>query len=166
MIKVRRDTTRDLFNAVLQLVRDNGCYEKAAANMEYVLPNISECNSREDIELSNYMFNFYATPQFGGNEGIYIDCWISGEYSEKELKVYNSAKGTADKETRRSIGTFKTLNTDLEAMHIMGELCGSLVFYASQYINEHIERYSPIRNLNGRSGKKNAKWLVVTSHVR
>ena len=147
MIKVKRDTTRDLFNAVLQLVKDNGCYEKAEAIMDYVLPSISTYDLRKDIELSNYEFDFYAATQFGGNEGIYIDCWIYGEYSEKEIKFHNRTKGTVDKETRRSIGTFKTLRTDLEAMQIMGELCGSLVFYASQYVNEHIDRYSPIKEL-------------------
>ena len=147
MIKIKRDTTRDLFNAVLQLVKDKGCYDKAAAIMDYVLPNISEYNSREDIELSNYGFDFHAAPQFGGSEGIYISCWISGEYSEKELKYYDANKGTAEKETRRSVGTFKTLRTDLEAMQIMGELCGYLVFYASQYVNEQIDRYSPMKEL-------------------
>ena len=73
---IKRDTTRDLFNAVFQLVKDNGYYAKAEPIMDYVLPEISEYNAKEDIELSAYEFNVYAAAQFGGNEGIYIDVWI------------------------------------------------------------------------------------------
>jgi len=147
MKKIKRDTTKDLFFATLKLVKENGHYEKAAAIMEYVLPSESESHIRESIELSNYCFNFYATAQFGGSEGIYIDCFISGEYTETERKYYNSGRGAVEVETRRSIGTFKTLKTDLEAFKIMGELCGALVFYASQYVNKNIDRYTPIREL-------------------
>ena len=147
MIKVKRDTTRDLFNAVLQLVKANGCYEKAEAIMDYYLPSSSESNIREDIELSNYRFDFNATAQFGGSEGIYIDCYLYGEFTEDERKIYNPNTGTAEKEIRRHIGTFKTLNTDLDSMKVMGELCGSLVYFASAYVNKNIDRYTPTQQL-------------------
>jgi hypothetical protein len=32
-------------------------------------------------------------------------------------------------------------------MKIMGELCGALVYYAHQYVNQNIDRYSPVREL-------------------
>ena len=148
--KMKRDTTRDLFNAVLQLVKDNGHYEKAGAIMDYVLPEISEYDARSDIELSAYEFDFYATAQFGGSEGIYIDCWLRGKYTETEIKFINYSRGgVLETETKRSVGTFKTLRTDLEAMQIMGELCGSLTYYASEYINKNIDRYTPTRELKG-----------------
>jgi len=147
MIKVKRDTTRDLFNAVLQLAKDSGCYEKAEAIMDYYLPSSSESNVREDIELSNYRFDFNATAQFGGSEGIYIDCYLYGEFTEDERKVYNHNTGTTERETRRHIGTFKTLNTDLDSMKVMGELCGVLVYFASEYVNKNIGRYTPIQEL-------------------
>ena len=155
-MKVKRDTTRDLFNAVLNLVKENGHYDRAAEIMDYYLPNISEYNSREDIELSNYEFDFYATPQFGSNEGIYIDCWLRGKYTETEIKFINYNRDMAlETETTRSVGTFKTLKRDLESMQIMGELCGSLVYYASQYINENLDRYTPIEELEFQERRAN-----------
>jgi hypothetical protein len=115
--------------------------------MDYVLPNESESNTREDIELSSYEFNFDACVQFGSNEGIYIDCSIYGKYTETEIKRWNADKGVMENEFRRSVGTFKTLRTDLEAMLIMGELCGALVYYAHQYVNENLDKYTPIKEL-------------------
>lgn len=156
MEKIKRDTTRDLFNAVLQLVNDNSCYDKAKAIMEYYLPNVSESNVREDIELTAYEFDFCAAAQFGGSEGIYIDIWLSGKYSENELMRYNHGTGKVEKETRRSIGTFKTLRTDLEAMQIMGELCGSLVYWGHKYVNQNIDRYSPVKELEYQQRYSNA----------
>ena len=147
MVNVKRDTTRDLFNAVLQLVKANGCYAKAEVIMDYHLPNVSESNIREDIELSNYRFDFNATAQFGGSEGIYIDCYLSGEFTEDERKIYNFNTGSVKKEIRRHIGTFKTLKTDLDSMKIMGELCGSLIYFASEYVNKNIGRYTPLQQL-------------------
>ena len=147
MLNVKRDTTRDLFNAVLQLVKANGCYKKAESIMDYHLPSSTESNVREDIELSNYRFDFNATAQFGGSEGIYIDCYLYGEFTEDERKVYNSNTGTIEKEVRRHIGTFKTLKADLDSMKTMGELCGSLVYFASEYVNKNIGRYTPLKEL-------------------
>lgn len=152
---IKRDTTRDLFLAALNLVNENGHYDKAAEIMDYVLPEGSIDNKyKDDIELSNYRFDFDAIAQFGGSEGIYIDCYLSGEYTETELKRYNSGKGIVETETRRNIGTFKTLNCDLESFKIMGELCGALIFYASQYVNKNIDRYTPTRELE-RKEKRN-----------
>lgn len=147
MKNVKRDTTKDLFLAALRLVKENGHYGKAEAIMDYVLPNNSEDNIREDIELSNYRFDFNAIAQFGGSEGIYIDCFLSGEYSETEIKYYNAGKGTVETETRRHIGTFKTLRDDIDSFKIMGELCGALTFCAHRYVNQNIARYTPTREL-------------------
>ena len=58
-------------------------------------------------------------------------------------------------ETTRSVGTFKTLKRDLESMKIMGELCGSLVYYASRYVNENLDRYTPIKELEFQERRKN-----------
>ena len=155
MKKIKRDTTKDLFLAVLELVKKNGHYDKAAEIMDYVLPNYSEYSTREDIELSNYRFNFEASAQFGGSEGIYIDCCLNGEYTENELKRYNHGKGILEPETKRQIGTFKTLKDDLESMKIMGELCGALIFYAHQYVNQNINRYTPAKELEAQQRYKN-----------
>ena len=91
---IKRDTTRDLFLAALNLVNENGHYDKAAEIMDYVLPEGSIDNKyKDDIELSNYRFDFDAIAQFGGSEGIYIDCYLSGEYTETELNGITPARG-------------------------------------------------------------------------
>jgi hypothetical protein len=155
MKKIKRDTTKDLFFAALNLVKENGHYDKAEAIMDYYLPNESENNIREDIELPNYEFDFEASVHFGGSEGIYINCFLYGKYTETELKRYNHSTRQMETETRRHIGTFKTLKTDINSMKIMGELCGALVFYASQYINENIDRYTPEKEFERQRRIKN-----------
>ena len=155
MKKIKRDTTKDLFMAVLELVKKNGHYEKAEAIMDYILPNQKEDNIREDIELTNYRFNFNAAVQFGGSEGIYIDCFLDGEYTETELKQYNVGKGIVETEHKRHIGTFKTLKKDINSMKIMGELCGVLIFYADRYVNKNLDRYTPAKELEWENRYKN-----------
>ena len=165
MQKIKRDTTKDLFHAVLNLVRKNGHYDKAEAIMDYVLPHeFDQFSSKEYIELSNYEFDFEASPQFGGSEGIYVSCYLHGKYTENELKEYNHSTGTLETETRRNIGTFKTLKTDIHSMKIMGELCGALVYYASQYVNSNLDRYTPARELESQRRTKNcsaAKYRYI-----
>jgi hypothetical protein len=147
MKKITRDTTKDLFLATLGLVKENGHYDKAAAIMDYILPNNAENNIYENMELSNYRFDFNAVAQFGGSEGIYIDCFLSGEYSETENTYYRAGRGATETERRRHIGTFKTLKDDISSFMVMGELCGALTFYAHQYVNQNIDRYTPTREL-------------------
>ena len=129
--KIKRDTNADLMNAVVNLVKENGWYDKAADILDYYLP--------EDYtikEISNYEFDFKAMVKFGGNEGIYLDCWIEGLVDENQ----------ANEVEKIPCGTFKTLKEDLKAMRIMGELAGILMFYARKYINQNFERYCPKEN--------------------
>ena len=129
MKKIKRDTNEDLMNNVYELVKKNHCYDKAEKIMDYFLPE-----RHETQELTDYEFDFDANVQFGTNEGIYIDCNIKGHFDEN---------APADKIQTLHCGTFKTLNTSLEDMRIMGELAGSLVFFAREYVNENIEKYTP-----------------------
>ena len=148
MGKITRDTTRDLFFATLNLVKEQGHYDKAEPIMDYVLPNENEGYIREAIELSNYCFDFRATLSTG-SEGIYIDCYLLGDYTENEIKKYDHSTQTVTRETKRSIGTFKTLRDDIEAMKIMGELCGALIHCAHEYIDKNISKYTPTLELTG-----------------
>ena len=59
------------------------------------------------------------------HHGIYIDCGLRGKFDE-------SGRDSI------SIGTIKTLSTDLDACKIMGELCGVLMYHESKYVNEHL----------------------------
>ena len=97
--------------------------------MEYFLPE-----TYKTIELTDYKFDFCANVQFGVSEGIYVDCSIKGHFDEN---------APSDKMQMLHCGTFKALNNSLEDMRIMGELAGSLVFFAREYVNENIGKYTP-----------------------
>ena len=131
MDKIKRDTNEDLMNNVFELVKKCHCYDKAEKIMEYFLPE-----SYKTIELSDCEFDFDANVQFGANEGIYIDCSIRGHFNENE---------PSDKIQILHCGTFKTLGTSLEDMCIMGELAGSLVYFAREYVNNNLAKYTPAK---------------------
>ena len=120
----KRDTPEILFRRVLDLVQRNGYYDEAEAIMDYALPDDSK------TEFTNYRFDFFAQVNKGGSEGVYIDCYLRGEFNQ-------SGKNTC------KIGTFKTLKENMNAYRIMGALSGALTFYADQYVNAHIDRYAP-----------------------
>lgn len=128
MRKIKRDTSRILMENVLNLVKESGNYQKAERIIEnsYFFP-------AEVMELSHYEFDFKAAVTFGGNEGMYLDCWLEGVLSENQ----------SSKSECMLCGTFKSLNTDLESMQILGELGGSLTYYANKYISREIKRYYP-----------------------
>lgn len=130
MEKIVRDTNADLMNHVLELVKESGNYEKAGKIMDYFL-----AESGRVKELTNYEFDFLAVANFGGSEGIYIDCWLQGSFEENHRNERQTI----------SCGTFKTLHADLEAMKVMGELAGILTYYADEYVNREIERYTPYK---------------------
>ena len=122
---VKRDTNTDLMLAVMDLVKQNGCYEKAEQIMDYFLPEEMKVQ-----EITDCRFDFCAIVNFGASEGIYIDCFISGYYDTN-----------INKSMKLPCGTFKTLRDDLEAMQIMGELAGALTYWANYYVNREIDRY-------------------------
>jgi len=122
---MKRDTNKTMMMATHQLVEASGCYDKVGAIMDYFLPE-----SYEIQELTNYEFDFITKVNFGGSEGIYIDCYIEGKYDDSG-------------NTRLKCGTYKTLNDDLKAMQIIGELAGALTYYNRQYVNKEIDRYTP-----------------------
>ena len=130
MIKIVRDTNVDLMNHTLELVKESGNYDKAEPIMDYYLAEKWEVK-----ELTNYEFDFLAAVNFGGSEGIYLDCWLKGNFDENH----------EDERKTISCGTFKTLRNDLEAIKIMGELAGSLTYYADQYVNQELDRYTPLK---------------------
>lgn len=96
------------------------------------------------MKLTDCEFDFDAHVQFGSNEGIYIDCSIRGHFDQNE---------PSDKTQILHCGTFKTLGTSLEDMRIMGELAGSLVYFAREYVNKNLDRYLPQKERRTRCEK-------------
>ena len=103
-----------------------------------MLPCERETGRHEKVKLTAYEFSFDASVNYGGSEGIYIDCYLTGKFDESGRFVL-------------PIGTIKTLKRDLEAAKIMGELCGVLTYYASQYVNQNLLRYTPEKELKAKN---------------
>jgi len=144
MNEIIRDTNTVLMNQVLELVKKGGCYDEAESIMDYFLAETYNVRT-----LTNYRFDFLTRLNFGGSEGIYLDCYIEGTFSEGK---------NDNKVERLSCGTFKTLEESLEAMKIMGKLA-DLTYFASKYVNREIDRYIPLKELEA-SGASNDRRQV------
>ncbi len=127
--RIRRYTNKELMELVVEKARQTGDYAKAEAILDYFLPE-----NFSIVRLTNYEFDFHAIADFGGSEGIYLDCWLSGSFDDTE-------------ETRCKMGTFKTLRDDLDGMKIMAELGGILNYHLSRFVNENINSFSPDKQL-------------------
>lgn len=128
--EVLRDTGGSLFCAVLELAEKNGDCEKAWSILDYVLPSEHEDHSLDPVELTAYEFDFVPIVNFGGSEGIYLDCYLKGKFDESGRSSLR-------------IATLKTLETSLEAAKIMAELGGALMYHENQYVNANIHRFTP-----------------------
>ena len=128
---VLRDTGGELFCKVIQLARENGDMVRAEPLLDYILPSEMEDNTQEErVELTAYEFDFIPIVNFGGSEGIYIDCYLRGKFDESKRHSLH-------------VGTLKTLGTSLEHCKAMAELCGALMYHENRYVNENIHRYTP-----------------------
>lgn len=141
--EVFRDTGGSLFCSVVRLAKENGDFGKAAAILDYTLPNEHENSIRESVKLTAYEFNFEPVISYGC-EGIYIDCCLVGKFDESGR-------------SRLHVGTLKTLKQDMESAKIMGELCGALMHHASQYVNANLHRYTPNKQLENEEQQQKLK---------
>ena len=116
---------------VLRLVKENGWYDEAESIMDYFLPE-----DRYVKELTNYEFDFKAIVEYGGSEGIYLNCYLEGSFDGSNLD---------DNMATIRCGTFKTLGDSLRHARIMGELAGALTYYARQYLGQNFARYCLIK---------------------
>ena len=119
-VETQRLTGGQLFDAVTARARENGDLARFDAINEYVLAE--DC---EKGKLCSYEFDLLPAIDFGGSEGIYIDCSLQGKFDESGRKSLH-------------IGTIKTLDTGLDACKAMGELCGALLYHESRFVNENL----------------------------
>lgn len=111
----------------------SGDFAKAEAILDYYLPCEHETGGKEGVKLTAYEFDFVPILNYG-SEGIYIDCYLKGKFDESGRSSLH-------------VGTLKTLRRDLETEKIMGELCGVLHYYESEYVNKNLRRYTPDKEL-------------------
>jgi len=141
--EVYRDTGGSLFCSVVRMAKEHGDFEKVTPILDYVLPNEHEGRCGKPVKLTAYGFDFIAIVNFGGSEGIYLDCYLRGKFDESGRYQLN-------------VGTIKTLRRDLEAMKLMGELGGILTYYADRYVNQHLHRYTPLAQLRAEAERMKA----------
>src|SRR5699024_3628879 len=124
-IKVKRETRDMLMKGIHQKVVDNGQFQAAEAILDYFSPDTYD--SPKEITCDD--FDVVTEVQFGGSEGIYLDCYAEGRIQpECEKKRWH-------------LGTYKTLETSLSAMQTLGALGGALTYFASEYLWENGERF-------------------------
>ena len=126
---IKRDSAIDLFNSILKTARDAGALQELDRIIDY--DAACEFEEKNKRPISNYEFNCIFSVDYGGSEGIYIDAWLNGYLDE------------SGHTQRLHFGTIKTLERDLAAMKTMGEACGILQYYASDYLNKNLSRYEP-----------------------
>lgn len=131
--EVFRDTGGSLFSSVIRMAKASGDFDRAETILDYYLPCEHESGIREGVELTAYEFDFVPILNYG-SEGIYIDCYLKGRFD-------GSGRCSLH------VGTLKTLKRDLESAKIMGELCGTLMYHASEYVNQNLHRYTPQKEL-------------------
>ena len=144
-VKVVRDTRETLMKNIHQMAVNNGYYGQIEAILDYFSPDT--IGSPKEITCDD--FNVVTEVQFGGNEGIYLDCYAEGRIQpECEKKRWH-------------IGTYKTLDTSISAMQILGTFGGTLTYYAAQYLWENGVRFLSERELRIRALQKRQKEREV-----
>jgi len=140
--KPRRDRKSTLLQRILDAARADGAIAEAESILYYILPNDKEpeCPDRNSY-LTDYRFDLVSRLSFGSCEGIYLDLCLEGSFDSSDKK-------------KATIGTFKTLRTDLEACRLMGALGGALMYYGRNYVDKEIHRYTPKAELEREAGRK------------
>ncbi len=106
------------------MAKKNGDLEYFQEIEDYTLPK----NSDQTL-ITDYQFDLCAVPNFGSSEGIYVDCFIQGDFGSEKKTL--------------PLGTMKTLEVSLDACKTMGEVCGILLYHESEYVSKNIYRFMP-----------------------
>jgi hypothetical protein len=125
----QRMTGGQLFDAFMAQARENGDLARFDTIGDYEL-----ADDMEKGKLCSYEFDLLPIVNFGGSEGIYIDCSIRGKFDESGRNSLH-------------IGTIKTLDTSLDACKVMGELCGTLMYHDSKFVNENLCRFDSAESI-------------------
>lgn len=119
MERKRPMTTEELFNMVNGILKEKG---KLPDILDYGLATYNP------VPITNYEYGLRNKLDYGGNEGIYLDLWI--EYTADGKRYANS------------LGIFKTLCTDDEAMHIMAALLADFIIEEYAYVNTNLDDFT------------------------
>ena len=112
-------TTEELFDKIKGILQEK---DKLPDILDYGL------GAYRSVPIKTYEFDLKSNLAYGGSEGIYLDLWI--EYFED------------DKKRTSSIGTFKTLHENDEAMHTMAALLADFILEERAYVNANLDDFT------------------------
>ncbi len=94
------------------------------------IPNILDYGlaTSNPIPIRTYEFDLRNSLNYGGNEGIYLVLWI-------EYWVENEKR-------KATIGTYKTLYEDDNAMHMMASLLADFIIEEYSYVNKNLDDFT------------------------
>ncbi len=139
MEEIKRITTEQFMDLLFRTAREEGrlgdhfIFEGKEIYTEYTSTRNIE---REIPELFDYEWDLEAYPIFGGNEGIYVNVYISGYYLEHQ-----------DKPNKDPVAIIKSLSTDRATMEALGCCCGTISYYAKLYAEGMIGRLTPLSEI-------------------
>lgn len=107
----------EFFNKICDNLKEKG---KWPAILDY-----ASGNRWENIRIKTDEFELKNNLDYGGSEGIYLDIALS---------VYDKEN---EEERVVKLGTFKTLDTNDEAMHTMAALLADFILEDHEYVREH-----------------------------
>lgn len=111
-------TTADLFDKICDILKEKGLHPDI---LDYALA------ASTPKPITNYEYSLRNNLDYGGSEGIYLDLWIETD--------------TAFGRQRVELGTFKTLEANRDAMHIMANLLADFIVEESAYVNAHLDDF-------------------------
>lgn len=118
-------TTKKYMNMIIEQLEVTPEFKKFKPMIDYML---SDDNGNASVSgITKYEFNFMATIDWPNSEGIYISCWLYGDFDNSGRK-------------KIGMGTIKTLEDSKEALLLMGELTGLVIWVAGEVLQEQMDR--------------------------
>lgn len=112
-------TNKTLFTTITNTLKEKG-----------LLPDILDYSQAkfEELPIKNYEFDILGDLNFGGNEGIYLEMYIEGYLGNNHTKI--------------SLGTFKTLNEDIESLKTMAVLQANFMWYCREFVGDNLDDFT------------------------
>lgn len=130
MEKIKRETPNSLFKAIMKMARESGHFKA----IDEILDSDSAfwSDEKNNRPITSELFDIEFSVDFGSAEGIHIIVSISG-----------FPFGIDEGKQRFSIGLLVTMRRDFDSMALMGKACGILQWFAREYANQNLDRFTP-----------------------
>lgn len=112
-------TTEELFNRIEVILKEKN---KLPDILDYGLA------TGNALSITNCEFDLRSNLAYGNSEGIYLDLWIEYFYEDKNY--------------RKDLGTFKTLQDGKEAMHAMAALLADFIIELNAYVRANEDDFA------------------------